>query len=88
MDTDQVAKGHSDHTKELATHWDAQLATLMNAFKLSSQTPSFPAIIEFLYQNFREMGVRMLMNSWLFLKEQLVFISLTKTEKWRSSYCL
>jgi len=43
MDTDQIAKLHSDHTKELATHWDAQLATLMNAFKLSTQTLSFPA---------------------------------------------
>lgn len=43
MDIDQVAKSHSDHTKQLVTHWDAQLATLMNAFKLSSQTPSFPA---------------------------------------------
>ena len=43
MDTEQVAKLLSDHTKELATHWDAQLATLTNALKLSNQTPSFPA---------------------------------------------
>ena len=43
MDTEQVAKLLSDHTKELATHWDAQLATLTNALKLSKQTPSFPA---------------------------------------------
>lgn len=43
MDTDQVAKLLSDHTKELAVHWDAQLATLTSALKLSTQTPSFPA---------------------------------------------
>ena len=43
MDTDQVAKLLSDHTKELAVHWDAQLANLTNALKLSTQTPSFPA---------------------------------------------
>ena len=43
MDTEQVVKLLSDHTKELATHWGAELATLTNAFKLSNQTPSFPA---------------------------------------------
>ena len=43
MDTEQVAKLLSDHTKELATHWAAQLATLTNALKVSNQTPSFPA---------------------------------------------
>ena len=43
METDQVAKLLSDHTKELEVHWDAQLATLTSALKLSTQTPSFPA---------------------------------------------
>ena len=43
VDTEQVAKLLSDHTKELATHWDAQLTTLTNALKLSNRTPSFPA---------------------------------------------
>ena len=37
MDTDQVTKLLSDHTKELAIHWDAQLATLTSALKLSPQ---------------------------------------------------
>ena len=43
MDTDQVAKLLFDHTKELAVHWESQLATLTSALKLSTQTPSFPA---------------------------------------------
>ena len=43
MDTEQVAKLLSEHTKELAVHWDAQLATLTSALKLLTQTSSFPA---------------------------------------------
>ena len=34
MDIDQVTKLLSDLTKELAIHWDAQLATLTSALKL------------------------------------------------------
>ena len=88
MDTEQVAKLLSDHTKELATHRYAPLANLTNAPKVLNKTLSFPASNSFPLPKFLGDGSEDVNEFLVNFERTSRFIRLVKTEKRRLSNCL